>query len=399
MIKKKIIVIGCGYVGLPAAILLAKAGYKVVGVDINENLIKAIKKGEIHIEDEKLKAILKESKVRNNFIATTTPEEGDVFIIAVPTPVDQKRKVSDLSYVLKGTQSILPYIKKGNLIIIESTIPPLTCRERIAPLLLKTGLRIGKDIFLAHCPERVLPGKIHDEIIHNDRIIGGINKKSSALAKAIYQSFVKGKLNVTDDVTAEMCKLLENTFRDVNIALANEFSIIAESLGIDVKKTIELANRHPRVNIHTPGIGVGGHCIPIDPWFIAEIAPDKANIIRQARITNDNMPYYVASKIRTAVKDIPKPKIVLLGRSFKPNVADDRESPAIQIYDILNQDGYDVKSYDPYIKDYKYTSLINIAKGIDCIVFLVKHQVMMNEYACNKNKILKSMRNEIILEY
>jgi len=396
---RKVIVIGCGYVGLPAALLLAKAGHQVVGVDINTELVSNINKGKIHIEDEKLQSILNEPSVRKNFVATNKPDYGDVFIIAVPTPIDRRRKVSDLSYVMNAIESILPFLRKGNLVIVESTIPPLTCRERIKPLLEKTGLNVGNELFLAHCPERVLPGNIHDEIIKNDRIIGGINEKSNAMAKEIYETFVEGKLLITDDVTAEFCKLMENTYRDVNIALANEFSLIAESVGVDIYKAIEMANKHPRVKIHTPGIGVGGHCIPIDPWFIAEIAPDKANLIRQARIINDNMPRYVASKIRKILSKIKNPKIVLLGRSYKPNVADERESPAIEIYEILKTDGYNVESYDPLITGYKYDSLMNVAKGSDCLIFLVNHNIMMKEFEENREKILSQMRNKLILMF
>jgi len=396
---RKVVVIGCGYVGLPAALLLAKAGHQVVGVDINTELVSNINKGKIHIEDEKLQSILNEPSVRKNFIATNKPDYGDVFIIAVPTPIDRRRKVSDLSYVMNAIESILPFLRKGNLVIVESTIPPLTCRERIKPLLEKTGLNVGNELFLAHCPERVLPGNIHDEIIKNDRIIGGINEKSNTMAKEIYETFIKSELLITDDVTAEFCKLMENTYRDVNIALANEFSLIAESVRVDIHKAIEMANKHPRVKIHTPGIGVGGHCIPIDPWFIAEIAPDKANLIRQARIINDNMPRYVASKIRKILSKIKNPKIVLLGRSYKPNVADERESPAIEIYEILKTDGYDVESYDPFINGYKYSSLLDITKGIDCLIILVKHKIVLEEFNREKEKILNNMRHKIVIEF
>jgi len=396
---KKIIVIGCGYVGLPAAILLAKAGHKVVGVDTNMELVNKINGGEIHIEDEKLQTILREPSVRKNFIVTNKPDYGDVFIVAVPTPIDRRRKASDLSYVMNAIESILPFLRRENLVIIESTIPPLTCRKKVKPILEKTGLKVGEELFLAHCPERVLPGNIHDEIIKNDRLIGGINEKSSTLAKEVYETFVQGELVITDDATSEFCKLMENTYRDVNIALANEFSIIAESVGVDIYKAIQLANNHPRVKIHTPGIGVGGHCIPIVPWFIAEIAPDKANLIRQARLTNDNMPQYIASKIRKTLSKIKNPKIVLLGRAYKPNVADDRESPAIKIYEILKADGYDVKSYDPFINGYKYSSLLDITKEIDCLVILVKHKIILDEFYREKEKIRKNMRSEIIMEF
>ena len=293
--------------------------------------------------------------VKRNLTASGKPCEADVFVICVQTPLEQKRKVADLSYVVSAIESILPVLRVGNLIIIESTVPPLTCREIIKPLIeKKAGLRIGKDIFLAHCPERISPGNAFYEIVHNNRVIGSIDPKSSDMAREIYSSFVKGDIVTVDDVTAETVKLMENTYRDVNVALANEFSLIAETLGLDVSKAIELANTHPRVKILSPGIGVGGHCLPKDPWFSIQVDPMNTALILAARRVNESMPEKVASKIRRHVRKIADPKIVALGMTYKPDSDDLRESPALRIIEILKGEGYDIKSYDNFVKGFEY---------------------------------------------
>ncbi|MCK4788356.1 MAG: nucleotide sugar dehydrogenase, partial [Desulfobacteraceae bacterium] len=268
---KKIVVIGTGYVGLPLAIMLARAGHEVIGVDIEENIVNAINEGVFHLAEEDIKRIIQEPQVGKNLRAQKTPCEADVFIISVPTPLDEKNRIADLSQVIAGIESILPCLRSGNLVIIESTVPPLTCREVIALLIGQTGLKVGEDVFLCHCPERILPGDVFKEIVHNDRVIGGLDGKAAEMAREIYASFVRGNLYLTDDVTAELVKLMENTYRDVNIALANEFAAVAEGLGVDIIRAIELANKHPRVDILRPGTGAGGHCIPVDPWFIKEV--------------------------------------------------------------------------------------------------------------------------------
>ena len=237
---KKIVIIGTGYVGLPLAVMLARSGYEVIGVDVEENIVNAINEGVLHLAEEDVKRIFQEPQVRKNFRAQKTPCEADVFVISVPTPLDEKKRIADLSQVIEGIESILPCLHPGNLVIIESTVPPLTCREIIAPLIEKTGLKVGGDILLCHCPERILPGDVFEEIVHNDRVIGGLSGKAAQMAREIYTSFVKGELYLTDDVTAELVKLIENTSRDVDIALANEFAAVAEELGVDI---IELDNR------------------------------------------------------------------------------------------------------------------------------------------------------------
>jgi UDP-N-acetyl-D-mannosaminuronic acid dehydrogenase len=316
--QKTIIVVGTGYVGLPAALMLAKAGHNVVGVDINENLVRAINEGVMHIREDELQALMGDPQVKRHLHAQLAPCEGDVFIIAVPTPVDHRKKVADLSAVDSAVESIIPYLRAGNLVIIESTIPPLTCRERVTPMIeARTNLKVGETLFLAHCPERILPGDIFHEIVYNDRIIGGVNEETQNRAAEVYTSFVKGNLYKTDDVTAELVKLMENSYRDVNIALANEFNAVAETLGIDGRNAIELANKHPRVNILMPGIGVGGHCIPIDPWFIKEVDPANSRLIFTSRLINDEMPARIAARIRREVRDVRAPKIIALGAAYK----------------------------------------------------------------------------------
>lgn len=398
--RQTIVVIGTGYVGLPAALMLAKAGHDVVGVDINENIVRAINEGVLLIKEEELQALLDDPAVKANLRAQSTPCEGDVFIIAVPTPVDPRKKVADMRYVDEAVESLLPYLRPGNLIIIESTVPPLTCRERITPVIeARTGLTVGEDVFLAHCPERILPGDIFHEIVYNDRIIGGINEKTRDLAANVYASFVKGNLYKTDDITAELVKLMENTYRDVNIALANEFAAVAETLGIDARQAIELANKHPRVDILSPGIGVGGHCIPIDPWFIKEVDPANSRLIFISRLINDEMPSRVAARIRRAVREVPVPRIVALGAAYKPNVDDPRESPAIKIVELLRDDGYDVAHYDPLIEGMEYPSLIEAARGADLLAILVPHRVILEELARCRAEVEAAMRRPAIERY
>ena len=396
--EKKIVVLGTGYVGLPLAIMLAKVGYKVIGVDIKKEIIKAINEGLLQMKEKDIDAIFAEEKVKENLTASEKPCDADVFIVSVPTPLEGRRKVADLSYVISAIESVLPYLKKGNLIIIESTIPPLTCREVIKPLIEKnTKLKIGEDIFLAHCPERILPGNTFYEIVHNNRIIGSIDPKSAYMAKEIYSSFVKGDIDIIDDITAETIKLMENTYRDINIALANEFSLIAETLGIDAKKAIELANKHPRVNILSSGIGVGGHCLPKDPWFLIQVDPKNTMLISAARRVNESMPEKVASKIRRALKDLAGPKIVALGMTYKPDSDDLRKSPALEIIKTLKEEGYDITGYDNFVEGHKYRSIKHVAKDADCLVVLVEHTEIKEELERFDNEIKSVMKTPIIL--
>ena len=395
----KIVVIGTGYVGLPLAIMLAYSGYEVIGVDIEENIISAINKDVLHLAEEDIKRIFQEPQVKKNLRAQKTPCEADVFIISVPTPLDEKKRIADLAQVIAAVESILPYLRRGNLVVIESTVPPLTCKEIIAPLIEKTCLKIGEDIFLCHCPERILPGNVFEEIVHNDRVIGGLDDEASQMAKGVYASFVKGNLYLTDDVTAELVKLMENTYRDVNIALANEFAAVAEGLEVDIMQAIELVNKHPRVDVLSPGIGTGGHCIPIDPWFIKQVDPVNSRLIHTARLINDDVPLKTAAKIRNALRDIKNPRIVALGVSYKPDTYDVRNSPALRIIELLRADGYQVEAYDPLAEGYQYSSAKDAAKAADCLVVLVEHQIIKEEFTQREEEIRKVMRHPLILRF
>lgn len=397
---QRIVVVGTGYVGLPAALMWAKAGIKVVGVDINENVVRAINERTMLINEEKLRDLMKDETVASNLIAQHTPTEGDVFVIAVPTPVHPLRKVADLSAVEAAIESICPVLKRGNLVIVESTIPPMTCREVVAPLIEKlTGLTVPQDIMLAHCPERILPGDIWHEIIHNDRLIGGMDDRSTKVAKLAYAVFVKGSLIETTELIAELSKLMENTYRDINIALANELAMICERLDVDPLEAIRLANRHPRVNILTPGIGVGGHCIPVDPWFLKEVAPYQSRLISTARLINDEMPERIAAKIRSATKDVSDPRIVALGAGYKRNCEDIRESPAIEIVRILQSDGYDVRHFDPLVQGMAYSSLEAACHQVDLVAVLVSHDAILRDLGEHGELVARAMRSPSIITF
>ena len=398
-VPKKIVVIGTGYVGLPLAIMLARSWYEVVGVDIEENIVNAINEGVLHLAEDEIKQIFNEPQVRKNLHAQRTPCEADVFIISVPTPLDKSKSVADLSQVIEGTESLVPYLRSGNLVIIESTIPPLTCRNIIAPLIEKAGLKIGQDIFLCHCPERILPGGVFDEIVHSDRVIGGMDSAAAEMAREIYASFVKGNLYLTDDVTAELTKLMENTYRDINIALANELAAVAEGVGVNIMEAIELANKHPRVRILSPGIGTGGHCIPVDPCFIREVDPVNSRLIETARLINDEIPEKIVSKLKASLKGLKNPRVVALGVTYKPDTYDIRNSPALKIIDLLREEGYQVEVYDPQAQGYLYTSVAEAAGGADCLVVLVEHQTIVDELAQHESEIKQVMRSPLIIRF
>lgn len=372
---EKINIIGTGFIGLPLALQLAHSGKTVVGVDVDENLVKAINNQSLHLDEDQLQQLLESDAVSENLIAKTSPEAGDAFVISVPTPLTHPQKSPDLSAVEAAIDSIIPHLSQGNIINVESTIPPLTSEGMIASKLTDAGFEPGVDVHLAHSPERILPGNVFDEIVHNDRVIGGVVPESAHEAAKIYEPFLEGTVHYTDLLSAELCKLMENTYRDVNIALANEFALIGDELQKDMTEVIQLANKHPRVDILNPGIGVGGHCIPIDPWFLNEVDPEHTNLITSARRINDMMPRVVTRKIRHALSEYDDPKLLVLGAAYKPDTHDARESPASDIVTELRQDGYDIVHYDRHIDDMVYEALETLIEDVDpdVIVQLVDH--------------------------
>lgn len=322
-------VVGLGYIGLPASSLLANRGYKVHGVDVNAKVVETINQGRIHIVEPDLDILVRSAVHSGNLVASTTPVAADVFVLAVPTPFKEGHQ-PDLRFVDAATDSVAPVLQPGNLVILESTSPVGTT-ERVARRLFEQRPDLVGQLFVAHCPERVLPGFILRELVENDRVVGGIDAASTERAVAFYQGFVKGDVLATDARTAEMCKLVENAFRDVNIAFANELSVICHDLGIDVRTLISFANRHPRVNILSPGPGVGGHCIAVDPWFIVSFAPETSRLIRTAREVNDGKEQWVIDRVIERAERFKRPVIACLGLAYKPDIDDLRESPALHI--------------------------------------------------------------------
>ena len=383
---------GQGYIGLPTAALFSRSHCEVVGVDINEEIIDNLNKGIIHIEEPGIADIIKKSVKNNTYKASLTPEKADAFIITVPTPYIIENYSCDLSYVITACETIIPYLEKGNTVIIESTIAPMSTDETIKPIFEKAGFTIGKDLYLAHCPERVLPGRILEELVHNDRIIGGVTPDCSVKASEVYGQFVEGNLMLTEAKTAELSKCMENTFRDVNIALANELTKICAEIGVNALDVIKMANKHPRVNLHSPGPGVGGHCLAIDPYFIYAKAPETAKIIKLARDTNNSMPEFVCKYVK---KIISTGKIAVLGISYKGNTGDDRESPAYEIIAELESDGYEIAIHDPHIKRDDLVSLADAIDGADLILILCDH----NEFKHPDYELIsKKMKKPVIFD-
>lgn len=384
MTMNKVCVVGLGYVGLPTASLLASKGFKVHGVDANLKVVETISRGDIHIYEPELDILVKSAVNSGNLTVSPEPAPADVFILAVPTPFKDNH-VPDISYVEAATRAIAPHVCAGNLVILESTSPVGTS-EKIAQWLsdLRPDLVNSEEIYIAHCPERVLPGQILKELVTNDRIIGGIDPASAKKAAAFYQRFVSGEIFLADARTAELAKLIENAYRDVNIAFANEISLICDQLHINVWETIKLANRHPRVNILQPGPGVGGHCIAVDPWFIIDSAPAQAKLIRAAREVNDSKPDHVIRRIKEKAARFKDPVIACLGLAFKANVDDLRESPAVKIVMQLAQDRVgQILAIEPYIRALPLplsnldVELVDLNTGLDqadIVVLLVDHR-------------------------
>jgi UDP-N-acetyl-D-mannosaminuronic acid dehydrogenase len=366
---ERVVVLGLGYIGLPTAAMFAGHGMRVLGVDVNEEVCRTINEGGVHIEEPYLSEIIREQVARGMITCSTDIQPADAFLIAVPTPVNED-KTADLSYVVSAGRTIARVLKTGDLVVLESTVPPRTTLNVLLPVLEESGLKAGQDFHLAHCPERVLPGQIIHELKHNNRVIGGITIESAEKARTLYSTFVVGEMYITDAVTAELCKLMENTFRDVNIALANELARICERLGANVWDVIKYANKHPRVNIHLPGPGVGGHCLAVDPWFVVEAAPDLSRLISLARSTNDSMPSHVYGKVRSLAQS--GSKVVILGCTYKPDIDDLRESPILALVNLMKDD-YRVHIIDPLIRRYD-VDVYEEAKDAELVILGVHHK-------------------------
>lgn len=389
MIFTKICIMGLGYIGLPTASTFATNGLHVVGVDVNQQILSTLRNGGLHIHEPGLRTVVEAAIQSGNLRVSDKPEESDAFIIAVPTPFfhDKKGeyggktyKLADMRAVTSAVNAIVPVLRKGNLVVLESTSPPRTTIELVAPILERSGLKAGVDFHLAYSPERVLPGQILRELIENARVIGGITPMSAEAGRDLYSIFVKGEIILTDATTAEMVKLMENTFRDINIGIANEFARLADRFGVDVWEAISLANRHPRVRILNPGPGVGGHCISVDPWFLVESAPELSSLIYTARTVNDDQPRFVLDLVKKALGDLKGKKIAALGMAYKPDVDDLRESPAVEVVHLLQGAGAIVKAYEPFKPDADLPGirivkeLKNALSGVDAIILLVNHQ-------------------------
>jgi UDP-N-acetyl-D-mannosaminuronic acid dehydrogenase len=395
MIKKnlkKICVVGMGYIGLPTSVLLSNAGYDVCGVDLNKKIVQIINSGKSHFVEKGLNKLVQQSIKKKKLKVHLKPQLSDIYIICVPTPIKYVNSIPkpDLSFVFNAVSSISGLLKSGDYIILESTCPVGTTLEIKKRYVKKLSLK--KKIHIAYCPERVLPGNILDELIYNNRIVGGLSTKSTDLIANFYKTFVKGKVLKTDSQTAEMCKLTENSFRDVNIAFANELSILCDKQDVNVLELIKLANNHPRVNILQPGTGVGGHCIAVDPWFLVEKNFKDTNLIRAARKVNDYKTEWVIKKINlhlTAIKKKikSKPKIIFFGISFKPNVDDLRGSPALKIIKKFESKGYTFTIVDPHFSKYKIDNsekIESLLKHANLIVTLVAHKEFSNSFFIKK---------------
>lgn len=386
MKKKLISVIGLGYIGLPTAALLASQGYNVVGMDISQHAVDTINQGKIHIVEPDLDAFVRSAVTAGRLKASTEPQAGDIYIICVPTPFHEGGATPqpNIDYVLSATRSIAPFVKPGDMVILESTSPVGTT-DKIHTVLREAGVKV-EEVHMAYCPERVLPGKIMTELVENDRVVGGLTPVATKVVADFYRTFVRGEVLETEAKTAEMCKLTENSFRDVNIAFANELSLICDKEGINIWDLIDLANRHPRVNILQPGAGVGGHCIAVDPWFIVARDVENSKLIRTARDVNNHKTNWVINKIMVAAADATaktgkKPTIACLGLAFKPDIDDLRESPALQVAEALKSQGYDLIAVEPNIDSLDSFTVVKLDQALkkaDVIALLVKHRQFLD---------------------
>ena len=387
---------GLGYIGLPTAIIAAKHGIDIIGVDINQEVVEQTNQGHLHIVEPNMEKMLQEVLANGKLIATTHPEIADAYFIVVPTPFRGGNHEPDITYVKSATKMVIPYLKNGDLFVIESTSPVGTT-EKMANIIYSERPELQGEIYIAYCPERVLPGNIIYELIHNDRVIGGINKESTEKAMSFYSMFVKGVLHPTNTKTAELCKLTENSSRDSQIAFANELSIICDKAGINVWELISLANKHPRVNILSPGCGVGGHCIAVDPYFISSEFPAESKMITSAREVNNYKAFWCAEKIKNTILDFEiknnrKPKVAMMGLAFKPNIDDLRESPAQYITTKVAQDcnNASIMVVEPNVTEHKFFKLTDYHKAYqqaDIVAFLTAHNEF-KELIWDENKII-----------
>jgi UDP-N-acetyl-D-mannosaminuronic acid dehydrogenase len=381
-------VIGLGYIGLPTASMFAASGMRVLGADINAGIIETLQNGGLHIHEPGLREAVGQAIQSGNLKVATQPAPADAFIIAVPTPFHkeefgvfngEKFKKADLRAVTAAAESIAPLLRQGNLVVLESTSPPRTTVDIVAPILEKSGLKAGADFHLAYSPERVLPGQILRELVENARVIGGVTPASAEAGRDLYAAFVKGEIVQTDATTAEMVKVMENTYRDVNIAIANEFARLAERLGVDVWEAVSLANRHPRVKVLSPGPGVGGHCISVDPWFLVEAAPDITPLVQCARRVNDGQPRWVLDLTERALGGLRGRRVAVLGLAYKPDVDDLRESPAVELAHLLQEAGAKVLCFEPFKPEADLPGLTLVPTleaalaGAEAVLLLVGH--------------------------
>ena len=393
-------VIGLGYIGLPTALMFAKSGVKVVGTDYNEKLIDSLNKGKLTFEEKGLDELFK-SAISNDIKFSTEYQKVDTYIIAVPTPYIKESKKLDQKYLISAINSVLDVCENGAIVIVESTVSPGTIDKYIRPEIEKRGFKIGQDVHLVHAPERIIPGNMIYELEHNSRTIGADNSEIGEKVKELYSSFCKSEIVVTDIRSAEMSKVVENTYRDINIAFANELAKICRADNMDVYEIIRIANKHPRVNILQPGPGVGGHCISVDPWFLVGDYPDLTNMILTARKTNDSMPRHVLGRIRDimrehGINDISK--VGLYGLSYKENVDDTRESPTLQLLERMDEHlAFGVKIYDPFVKqrivDHQFMNFEDFINEIEILVIMVAHDHIKENMELIKDKLILDTKN------
>jgi UDP-N-acetyl-D-mannosaminuronic acid dehydrogenase len=376
---RSVCVVGLGYVGLPTAAILANSGFDVLGVDVREEVVAALRAGDVHIHEPGLRALASGAVAAGRLRAALAPEPSDAFVIAVPTPIHEEEKTADLSMVIAAAESIAPVLKRGDLVILESTSPPGTTAEILCPILERSGLKRGVDFNACYCPERVMPGDTVRELANNARVVGGVTPECARRAADLYRSFARAGIEETTAATAEMCKLMENSFRDLNVAFANELARLCEREGVDAFEAIRLANLHPRVNILRPGAGVGGHCIPVDPWFLVERHPE-AKLIRTARGVNDATPRFLARAMAERLGLSKGQAVAVLGVAYRANIDDARESPALAFCEELETLGLETRRWDPLAKRFALplsATLDDAIRGASAAALLVGHDLLL----------------------